>query len=216
MTQATSDVITCSGCGKTYHRKPEWAGRTVKCKCGAVLVSAVTAPPAMAAAMGGIRRSPAREEATSNNVMKFAIPGGIALVLVIAAVIGFKMLSGEDASAPSTLKGHDVEVVAWMKKDGYTEAREWLGANKQRMIAGWTNQKSSKHTDEFYDMGAKRVIVRGQGIMTHELALELPEDPAQREKIFAWANRWATEHHEKAVADEGQQWVRVIVPMSGL
>ena len=121
MTQVAGDVITCPGCGPNYKNKPEWAGRTGKCKCGSVLPTGGKAPmpKAAIAAASGLPTKPqltraraTMEESGTGNGLKIGLIVG-AVVLVIGAIVGFKMLQGEGGPDPATLKGDDARVIAW-------------------------------------------------------------------------------------------------------
>ena len=67
-------------------------------------------------------------------------------------------------------------------------------------------------------MGAKRVIVRGQGHMTMEMAIELPADKPSRDKILRWANNFyglTRGTGANMIKDEGQSWISVRPGMGG-
>src|SRR5438128_10730312 len=50
---SSSGKIVCGACGRQYGWKPELAGRTVKCKCGAAITVTRESPVAAAAAPEG-------------------------------------------------------------------------------------------------------------------------------------------------------------------
>ncbi|MEM8875071.1 MAG: hypothetical protein AAGD32_12545 [Planctomycetota bacterium] len=130
----------------------------------------------------------------------------VVVVVFIGGFVGIKtFMGGEDLS-----KLHPKDRAAREHIDSYTtvEAREWLTGSKRTMLSGMTDYQAEHRIDQWYNMGAKTVYSFGGG-MSMKVIFELPDDPAKREKLFAWRASWYAEMFEEALPDEGQQYMVV-------
>ncbi len=127
-------------------------------------------------------------------------------------------LGGEDEVVarapldPKTAAEDDSIIEASLKGGGSAEARDWLdpakhpdhalmeidAAEARAMVAG------------FYERGAVKVWVVdhttvGDAVLAAEVAVELPKDPAQRKKCFAWEVKYL--QGEDPTPDVGQRYL---------
>lgn len=93
MDMSEGQRITCEACGKSYAFKPEYAGRTLKCKCGATI------------------SVPAPEEAVPDDEACPHCAAGLAPGAVLCTSCGYNLKTGqvigtdvESASAPAARK----------------------------------------------------------------------------------------------------------------
>jgi hypothetical protein len=99
-----------------------------------------------------------------------------------------------------------------LKEPGTAEAREWLDPAKFPNHA--VMEMSADHAREmvagFYERGAERVAILdptklGDAMITAEIAIKLPQDPAKRKACLEWAARW--QEADKPEQDLGQQYL---------
>lgn len=176
--------------------------------------SALETGAVLAAARGGPRRSQdADREAAFDVAKKIGLFVG-AIVVLIAIVIGVKMLSGGEA--PDV--GDDAEAKQLITDRNYQEMREWLAAGRQdRTLVGHSPSQTAALVDELYGMGAKTLLAGGT-MQSRMMVIELPrEDEASRGALIDWSNRW----HEKYTMldrvgqkDEGQRYLVAQMPLN--
>ena len=83
-----------------------------------------------------------------------------------------------------------------------------MDAMPGRILSGMTTSQAKRQVDAWYNMGAVKVYAFG-GMMTLSVALELPKDPAKRQKLFDWVNDWNTRQFIARVNDVGQNYLLV-------
>jgi len=85
-------------------------------------------------------------------------------------------------------RGRDADVLDLQKQFGSAELLKWLDTNQGGGIVGfyWTRDLTAKYAHQWYDHGAKTVLAFGQ-TWTTALAIELPNDKAQRKYFFDFA-----------------------------
>jgi hypothetical protein len=95
---------------------------------------------------------------------------------------------------------------------GTAEAREWLDPVKHpdHHVAEMPIEKARTMVEGFYERGAQQVYVleptkTGQGFTTSQIAVKMPQDPAQRQKCL----EWAAQHEEggQPSKDQGQKYL---------
>ncbi|HSV13741.1 MAG TPA: hypothetical protein VLI90_05750, partial [Tepidisphaeraceae bacterium] len=154
------------------------------------------------------RSKPKFVEDKQGQMMKILIP-----VFLIAAVIGgifaFKIIagrSGNSAAALSTGKGDDPDVAEKMENENPMEVHAWFKQNPSRMMGELSERQAIGKADELEKMGAKKCYAFGS-MMCLCMAVELPDDPAQRKALIDYRNKWNVERHYKPVKDEGQKYM---------
>jgi DNA-directed RNA polymerase subunit RPC12/RpoP len=105
---AGNTKFPCSACGKQYRWKPEFAGRTAKCACGAKLVVPLQAPPTPDAAEIPLAPEP-KQPATGQPVKPSSPPDGeskcpscsapLASNAVLCVNCGYNLKTGQKLSA---------------------------------------------------------------------------------------------------------------------
>ena len=139
--------------------------------------------------------------------MKLIILGVVAVAIVIGAVFGLKQFAGKSPAQDPNLKPGDARILAKIDDENGKEAKEWL-KNENHNFPGMLHKQAIFKVDQFYEMGAKKVMAFGAG-MSMTCVLELPDDAAKRKVIFDWQKKWANENFQKVDKDEGQKWMEV-------
>lgn len=181
-------------------------------KPGAVASKVTGAAAAAAAAPRAIgyasaKRGDAAKAMEQKNLIKQAILFVGAIVLVGGAIFAMRFLSGGGKPAGPGL-GEDNDVAEMIKDESGTEAKKWLEGHTGRMLSGMTRSQAEYKIDQWYKMGATKVIAFG-GVMSMTVALELPKDPAKRKELFDWEKKWHTEMDRKPAVDVGQKYLLI-------
>ena len=169
------------------------------------------APVVAAAIPTPFKRPPAApKEELDDRVKKWLILGGpVLLVVVTAAVIGIRLLTGGGSAATAAAqKGEDADVEVMIRDQYGKEIHDWMQENPTRLVQGMTPSQAISQADLWRRWGAKRVMAFG-AVMTTALAIELPDDPAQRKTLFDWQAQWHSEMRMKVWTDEGQKWLLI-------
>jgi hypothetical protein len=185
----------CPSCG--FSLKP--AKRT-----SGASAAAAAAPPALGYATA--KRGDAARAMEQSNLIKQAILFVLAIALVGGAIFAMRFFSG--GSAPKTGLGEDDDIIAMIKDEHGTEAKKWLDTNSSRMLSGMTRSQAEYKIDQWYKMGATKVIAFG-GLVSMTVALELPTDPAKRKELFDWERKWHSEMDMKPAVDVGQKYLLI-------
>jgi hypothetical protein len=90
---STDPKFACPACGKQYKWKPEMAGRTAKCACGAKLTVPATAPVAASAPSSAPAPAPSKTGRACPNC-KSALPAGA----VLCVNCGYNLKTGQTLS----------------------------------------------------------------------------------------------------------------------
>ncbi len=122
---------------------------------------------------------------------------------------------GEFAIDPQKfLAEMDKEVERMIAQPGTAEAREWLDAAKHpdHTVTEMSAEDARTMVAGFYERGAQQVYVLdptkiGNGVVTEEFAVKLPQDPSQRQQCLAWAAKH--EEQGQPAADRGQKYVLI-------
>jgi hypothetical protein len=173
-------------------------------KATGVAAAAAAAPPAIGYASA--KRKDSAKAMEQNALIKQAILLVLGIVLVGGAIFAVRLLSGGKASKPGL--GEDDDVAEMIKDESGTEAKQWLETNSARMLGGMTRSQAEYKIDQWYKMGATKVIAFGNG-MSLTVALELPSDPAKRKELFAWEKKWHTDMDRKPAVDVGQKYLLI-------
>jgi hypothetical protein len=129
---------------------------------------------------------------------------GVTTILVVAAVFIFVWIKTKKAAPPEGfLKPADAAIFEKVKQGA--DARDWL-KDDSHALSGMNHKQSVFHTDQWHDMGDKRVVVLNGG---SSVALELPSEAAKRKAVFDWEKKWNTENNFKLVDDDGQRWMEI-------
>lgn len=171
------------------------------------VAKAAAHPPSPAAAFDGLTRrtAPIEEADRRGQLLKLLLPlGAIVLVLVVIAV--YKLLAPANPAPAKPVNIDDAEVARLTEEDGATEIHQWYQENPERIAGPMNRTQALARADQLQKMGAKKVLAFGSA-MTRSLAVELPDDPEQRKKLFIWENQFAKDHRYKGAVDQGQKYL---------
>jgi hypothetical protein len=178
--------------------------------CGSPLQPVVQPSLMQATPPGALRtvkmRSASREEQIGK--IKLVILGVVAMLVLAGALLGLKHFMPKSTPVDPNLKPEDAAILAKIDDENGKEARDWLNANDLHSVMGLSKKQALFKIDQFYQMGAKKVVAFGAGISA-TLAIELPDDAAKRKEIFDWVTKWNTENKFKPDVDDGQKWLEV-------
>jgi hypothetical protein len=219
MTVTQNFTVVCPHCGRQLSCPPQLAGKRAKCKCGQSILCP-TSPGQAAQAAGptanvplGYRtadKSAATAGGEHSALIRQAVLYSLILALIVGAVFGLRYLGGSrggSASAKPSL-GEDAKVEDMIANEDGTEAREWLAGRPGRMLSGMTSSQAEHRIDDWYRMGATKVLAFGGGFSMN-VALQLPADPAKRKALFDWTNDWNARSLIPPAADVGQKYLLV-------
>jgi hypothetical protein len=193
-TPLDAKAVICVACGMDF--------RTGK-KIG--MGAPAAASPVANNRFAGVVRPPAAVKVEEPTAPIVPIIGGLLLLAIIGVgiVAGVGRLSGgEDLS---NLHWEDQEALEILDYENEEEALAWLDKGRGRMLGNTSESQARNRIQQWYDMGAKNVYAYGMR-MTMRSVVELPTDPAQREKFFEWRNRNLTEF-DQPILDEGQKYM---------
>jgi hypothetical protein len=80
------------------------------------------------------------------------------------------------------------------------------------MMGGWNRRQAEAKIDEWYQLGAKKVSCFGPR-MAIWVAIELPDEPEKRAKLFEWQKKWNEERNERIRTDNGQKYLAIRLPL---
>jgi hypothetical protein len=173
---AANSTIVCGTCGRRFAWKPNLAGRTIPCKCGAPIAVA-----------GGAAATAAKSANIKTIITIVGVLAVIAVVLVLLSQYGSRLYPKAKSSDPvANLPGQDGWVVGQINGGNDREAEQWLKTGGTRAVISlyWTHDVMQKYVDLWYARGAKKVLAFGDGIWTSQLAIELPDAKDQRKFFF--------------------------------
>ncbi len=94
------------------------------------------------------------------------------------------------------------------------EARDWLDAAKHpnHAVMGMSIEKAREMVAGFYERGSAKVCIiepttMGNTVNAAQIAVKLPQDPAQRKQCLEWAARY--EEGEPPSPDRGQKYLLI-------
>jgi hypothetical protein len=204
-------AIICASCGfnlKTGARETIARGPGTAAGKSAAKAATKAAASSGFAGLPSPRKKPQMVEDKKGEMMKIIIPV-ILIIAVIGAFAMFKFVSsrmGNSAASMNTGKGDDPSVADKMENESPKEVHEWFKQNPSRMMGELSEHQAIYKADELEKMGAKKCYAFGS-MMCLCMAVELPDDPAQRKAIIDYRNKWNLERHYPAVKDEGQKYV---------
>jgi hypothetical protein len=106
----------------------------------------------------------------------------------------------------------DKQVEQMIAQPGTAEARDWLDAAKypNHGVMEMSTADARMMVAGFYERGAQQVYVIdpttiGGGVMTAMFAVNLPQDPSQRQQCLAWAAKY--EEDGQPSPDQGQKYL---------
>lgn len=143
------------------------------------------------------------------------VKGGLVLVamlLVVGAIFAMRYV-GRDPNADKPPADPDDATVADAKAN-FTEyeARAFLKTDETWLMGGWNRRQAEAKIDEWYQMGAKKVSCFGPR-MAIWVAIELPDEPEKRAKLFEWQKKWNEEMYERVRTDKGQKYLAIKLPL---
>lgn len=191
---AAEAPTACPGCGQTME-----PGAVLCLHCGynlrtggkmATQVLGGAAPAAAKQPIYPQSRRRGQDESAPTSSTKLYIILGAALLVVAMGVGGwiiFRGTGGGKANVPRL--GDDAKVEELIKEQTATDLGEWIQANPARGLHHRTPGQAIALEKQLKGMGAKRVLAFGGGVLTTAVAIELPQDPAQRKELFDWFDR---------------------------
>ena len=219
---AVAKARQCGGCGAQLDPT---AVVCVRCgldfRTGKKVGAGKPAAKASAAAAGGsdprfagivVPSKPPKIDEGNAKPLLYGLGGVVvAAILAIGLVKGVGVLGGGDPMEGR--HAEDVEAMEKLADAGPTEARQWLETGTtDRMLGGMSERQAMAQIDRWYADGCKTVWAFGSR-MSISAVLELPDDPAKREKLFAWRDKYYALSPEEALPDEGQQYMVVYVKL---
>lgn len=221
------DTVRCPSC-----QSPLAPGGVICVQCGFNLKTgekmkgvgvASTAPVAGAASAGsgkargsrfavppGLSAKKVADEPHSGLLIKSGI-ALVAMLLVVGAILAMRYV-GRDPDAGKPPADPDDATVAKARAD-FTEyeARDFLNTDETWLMGGLNRRQAEARIDEWYQMGAKKVSCFGPR-MALWVAIELPDDPEQRAKLFEWQAKYNKERFERVRTDNGQKYLAITLP----
>jgi hypothetical protein len=124
-------------------------------------------------------------------------------------------------TAPAELVDHkailaavDKQVAQMIAQPATAEAGDWLDPAKHpnHAVMEMPTAKAQEMVAGFYQRGAEKVYVLdptqiGNGVITAQFAVTLPQDPTQRRQCFEWQARF--EEGEEPDQDVGQKYLLI-------
>jgi hypothetical protein len=158
------------------------------------------------------REKRAETEKDNSRTIKQVVIALVLCVVVVGVVFGgkfiFKAVSGKKVADPN-LKGQDAEAMRLLDENQPMEAKAFIESHKSRMLGmTWTQAKALLKIQQWYDMGAVKVLVPSDGLIARVVIIELPEDKEKRQALINWqAVNEDEQGHILTVKDEGQKYV---------
>ena len=158
------------------------------------------------------REKRAETEKDNSRTIKQVVIALVLCVVVVGVVFGgkyiFKAVGGKK-TPNANLKGQDAEAMRLLDENQPMEAKAFIEAHKSRMLGmTWTQAKALLKIQQWYDMGAVKVLVPSDGLIARVVIIELPEDKEKRQALINWqAVNEDEQGHILTVKDEGQKYV---------
>lgn len=149
------------------------------------------------------------EESRADVLKRYGLILGVVLV-VVGLIFAMMLLGRNPQSDAAVLDPDDPAVTKSLTTDFSKEAREWLKTDSTWIMSGMTTSQAENRIDEWYRMGAKKVYCFGT-MMAREVAIELPDDPAQRKALFDWQAKWHKEMGQRVRTDKGQKYLIIML-----
>ena len=157
------------------------------------------------------REKAAEMEADKSRTIKQVTIALVLCVVVVGVVFGgkfiFKAVGGKKADVK--MPGQDAEAMRLLDENQPQEAKAFIESHKSRMLGTqWTQAKALLKIQQWYDMGAVKVLVPSDGLIARVVIIELPQDKEKREALINWQRVNEDENgHIMTVKDEGQKYV---------
>ena len=167
--------------------------------------------PSSASAFARLGKShkPAAVEDKKLETLKVLAPFLFLIVVIGVAFASYKLLEKTRHPVRTPL-GNDPQVLQWIDETGAKEIHDWFKQDPDRIAGNYSTKQALAKADELHDLGAKQVLAFGTR-MTRSLAVELPDNPAQRKALFAWENKFALDHNYHPDKDVGQQYILLML-----
>src|SRR5262245_55339411 len=156
------------------------------------------------------REKRATTEKDNSRTIKQVVIALVLCVVVVGVIFGgkfiFKAVGGKKPQA--NLPGQDAEAMRLLDENQPMEAKAFIEAHKSRMIgAQWTQAKAILKIQQWYEMGAVKVLVPSDGLIARVVIIELPEDKEKRQALINWqAVNEDESGHIMTIKDEGQKY----------
>ncbi len=199
--------------GGKVHAAPAMAGGNTK---GGVTAGMPSRAPAAAAAAphheSRIPQIPRRQMASEQSdgpsmAVKVGLPI-LALLVLVGAFFGFKHFQGAGGTNNGKpMVGDDQDAITMIHDYNGTEINEWLQTGRNhKMVMGMTLEQAEGFGKARYSQGAKKVYAFA--VVSTNLVVELPDDPAQRKTLIDNYNQWMKEHFAaEPTKDIGQSYL---------
>jgi hypothetical protein len=178
-------AVVCGDCGYDLRSGRKVTKYTPPPGAATATPAPVPTHPASVATRYPMSRRPSQEE-PAGSTTKYVILGGI-LLLVAMGVGGwiiFNGTGGGDANKPKL--GDDAAVERMIADEYPKDLTEWVQANPARMLGGMNAMQAAMMEKQLKKMGATKVLAFGAGVLCLVIAVELPDDPAQRTALIEW------------------------------
>ena len=225
MPRSGDDAVRCPSC-----EGPLEAGSVICVQCGFNLktgetmkgiggAAATTGKPAASSrrqsSLAGIPPGLSAKKVADEPRSGVLIKGGLVLLvmlLVVGAIFAMRFV-GRDPNADKPPPDPDDATVAEAKAS-FTEyeARDFLKTDETWLMGGWNRRQAEAKIEEWYQLGAKKVSCFGPR-MAIWVALELPDEPEKRAKLFEWQKKWNEEMNERVRTDKGQKYLAIKLPL---
>ena len=120
-----------------------------------------------------------------------------------------------DMSPQAMAAETDQEIAEQIRQPGTAEARDWLDADKHpnHAVMEMPAEKARSLVAGFYERGAVKVYILdptplGNTVLTAQIAVKLPSDPAQRKACLEWETQAL--QGEEPTSDFGQKYLMLM------
>lgn len=181
------------------------AGPVKKARAGVSTPAAAGGGTRFAGIPPGLAVKRVADDDKSGIFLKFGIVLA-AMLLVVGAVVAMKYVGRDPDAGKPVADEDDAKVRVALKEAFPKEAKAWLAIDESWMMGGWNRRQAESKIDDWYQMGAKQVICFGTR-MALWVAIELPDEPEKRAKLFEWQKKWHAEMFERVRTDNGQKYL---------
>lgn len=170
-----------------YSALPKRAPTRISTTAPAAAMATAGRAPDVAAAYPtrGRGRTVQQEVDPTESKRKIVIPIAILVMLIGGGIFAALAVKGGMLGPKKAMLGEDAKIIEMIEDEGGTEVKEWIKAHNRHMIHNMTENQVIGFADRLYGMGAVKVYAFGE-MISASLAVELPADPAQRKKLWAF------------------------------
>ncbi len=170
-----------------YSALPKRAPTRISTTAPAAAMTTAGRAPDVAAAYPtrGRGRTVQREVDPTESKRNIVIPIAILVMLIGGGIFAALAVNKGMLGQKKNVLGDDAKIVEMIEDEGGTEVKEWIKAHNRHMIHNMTENQVIGFADRLYGMGAVKVYAFGE-MISASLAVELPADPAQRKKLWAF------------------------------